>query len=230
MTSISFVGDEGAAVFPARSRGNSERLYRRALRHSRRVRLLRASLAAVIAVMLLLLVLDNYLPPIGGLRLPGEIGNLVIQGTKVTMQKPRLTGYTSDGRAYEFNAEAAAQDITKPDFVQLQLIRSKMEMSDKSTVNLWADTGAYDMKGDMLVLNDNIRLLSSTGYEAFLTRALIDVRKGNVVSDLPVRVKLLEGDLQAQRLEIAEKGDVVRFMDVTMTLQPSKQDTRIGQR
>lgn len=224
MSSISFAGEEHGVAFPARARANSERLYRRALRHSRQVRLLRACLLGAIGVLLVGLVVDNYLPSVGALRLPGEIGSVVIQGTKITMQKPRLTGYTSDGRPYEFAAEAAAQDVTKPDFVQLEHIRSKMAMADKSSVDLWADDGMYDMKGDMLTLNNNIRLVSSTGYEARLSRAVVDVRKGNVVSDTPVWVKLLNGSLDAKRLEITDKGDVLRFTDVSMTLQSGKHD------
>ena len=82
--------------------------------------------------------------------MPGEIGNLVIKGTKITMQQPRLTGYTSDARPYEFTADTAQQDITKPDFVELQQIHAKIAMADKSIVHLWADTGHYNMKTDML--------------------------------------------------------------------------------
>ncbi len=179
-------------------------------------------------MMLLAVVVDNYLP-IGGLRLPAEIGKLVIKGTKITMQQPRLTGFTSDSRPYEFTANAAQQDITKPDLVELQQIRAKIEMADKSIVHLWADTGLYNMKTDMLTLNDNIHLVSSTGYEARLRQAVVDMGKGNVVSDTPVWVKLLDGDLNAKRLEIVDKGDVLRFTDVTMILQSGKQAPKAGQ-
>jgi lipopolysaccharide export system protein LptC len=227
LSSISFAGAERRAAFAARSGGDSERIYRRALRHSRRVRVLRIGLIGVIALMLLGVVAENYLPA-GGLRLPTGIGTLVIDGTKITMQQPRLTGYTSDGRAYEFSANAAAQDITKPDLVQLQQIRAKMEMADKSTVNMWADSGNYDMKSDLLTLTDNIRLVSSTGYQARLRQAVVNVRDGSVVSDTPVWVKLLDGNLNAKHLEITDKGDVLRFTDVTMTLQSGKQDAAAG--
>jgi lipopolysaccharide export system protein LptC len=225
LTSISFAGDEGGVAVPARTSANSERLYRRALRHSRWVRLLRVCLLATAVIVVAGLVVDSYLPSVGALHLPGEIANVLIQGPKITMQKPRLTGYTSDGRAYQLSAEAATQDVTKPDFVQLARIRAKMEMADKSTVDLWADDGVYDMKGDMLTLNNNIHLVSSTGYEARLSEAVVDVRKGNVVSNSPVAVKLLDGTLDANRLEITDKGDVARFIgDVHMVLQSTKPD------
>jgi lipopolysaccharide export system protein LptC len=227
LTSISFAGAERRAAYPARPRSD-ERIYRRALRHSRQVRFLRIGLLAVIAAVLLGLVAENYLPSFGTIRIPGEVGKLVIRGTKITMQEPHLTGFTTDSRPYEFTANAAAQDITKPDLVELQQIHAKMAMADKSTVRLWADTGLYNMKTDMLQLNDNIRLVSSTGYEARLSQALIDTNKGTVVSDTPVWVKMLDGFLNAKHLEIVDKGAVLRFTDVTMVLQP-KQGTKAGQ-
>jgi lipopolysaccharide export system protein LptC len=207
------------------SRGDFERSYRAALRHSRYVRWLRLCVPAGIALVLLGVAAINYLPPIGGFRLPGELGKLVIHGTKITMQQPHLTGYTVDSRAYEFSADAAAQDITKPNLVELHQLHAKMEMQDKSTVEMSALSGVYDVKTEMLKLNDNIHLVSSTGYEGRLSEATIDVRKGDVVSDKPVWVKMLEGELNAKGLEIEDKGSMLRFTDVSMTLLPGKRES-----
>jgi lipopolysaccharide export system protein LptC len=209
----------------APSRGDLERSYRAALRHSRHVRWLRICVPAGIALVLLGVAAINYMPPIGGFRLPGELGKLVIHGTKITMQQPHLTGYTVDSRAYEFSADAAAQDITKPNLVELHQLHAKMEMQDNSTVEMSAMSGVYDVKTEMLKLNENIELVSSTGYEGRLSEATIDVRKGDVVSDKPVWVKMLDGVLNAKRLDIADKGSVIRFTDVSMTLQPGKRES-----
>ena len=211
---------ENAAGFSAKSRGEFDRVYRAALRHSRYVRLLRIGVPFGLAALLLTIAVINYMPPIGGFRLPGELGNLVIHGTKITMQSPHLSGFTVDSRAYEFSADAAAQDITKPNLVELHQLRAKMEMQDKNTVEMSADSGIYDIKTEMLTLNDNIELQSSSGYAGKLDEAVIDVKKGNVVSDKPVWVKMLDGFLNAQRLDIIENGSVVRFSGVAMTLEP----------
>jgi lipopolysaccharide export system protein LptC len=215
--------DSAAKGFSARPRGNFERAYRSALRHSRLVRWLRVGVPIGIVALLLTVVVINYMPPIGGFRLPGELGKLVIHGTTITMQAPRLTGFTADSRAYEFSAEAAAQDITKPNLVELNELHAKMEMQDKSWVEMSAAAGTYDVKAEMLVLNGNIHLTSTTGYEGRLSEATVDIRKGNVVSDKPVWVKMLHGFLNAKRLDIDDHGSVVRFSDVAMTLQPGKE-------
>jgi len=208
------------AVFSANARSDTQRTYRAARRHSRHVRWLRHVVIVGIVMVLLGVVAANYIPPLGGFRLPGDLGNLVIKGTKITMQQPRLTGYTADSRYYEFSANNAAQDITKPDFMEMQQLHAKMEMEDRSTVEMSASSGTYDVKTEMLTLKDNIDLVSSTGYAGRLSEAVIDVRKGNVVSDKPVWLKLLNGSLNAKRLEVIDKGTVIRFSGVSMTLQP----------
>jgi lipopolysaccharide export system protein LptC len=214
--------DNAAKGLPTKPRGSFDRNYRAALRHSGHVRLLRIGVPVGIAALLLAVVAMNYMPPIGGFRLPGELGNLVIHGTKITMEAPRLTGFTADSRAYEFSANAAAQDMTKPDLVELQKLHAKMEMADKSTVEMSAVSGIYNVKSEILTLNDNIDLSSSSGYSGHLNEAVIDVKKGTVTSDQPVQVSMLNGSLNAQRLDIAENGSVLRFSGVDMTLQPGK--------
>lgn len=224
------VGVASGAGLATCSRGDIGRTYRAARRHSRYVRLLRLGVPAGILAMLFMVVAANYMPPIGGLRLPGELGKLVIKGTKITMQQPRLTGFTNDSRAYEFTANAAAQDITKPDLVELHAPHAKIQMQDKSTVTMSAVSGVYNMKSEMLTLNDDIDLVSSIGYEGRLSEASIDVRKGSVVSEKPVTVKLLNGFLNAQRLEVVDNGAMVRFGGgVAMTILPDKSPTKAGE-
>ena len=182
---------------------------------------------AVIAAALIMVVAVNYLPTVGGIQLPGDLGKLVIKGTKVTMQQPRLSGFTVDSRPYEFTAQSAEQDITKPDVMELHRIEAKVEMEDKSEVTVTSNSGTYDMKAEMLTLNESVHLVSSTGYEVRLDDAVIDIHKGNVMSEKPVWVKLTNGVITAHRLEVLDGGDIIRFSDgVAMTINPDQELTK----
>jgi lipopolysaccharide export system protein LptC len=78
-------------------------------------------------------------------------------------------------------------------------------------MQLSAVTGIYDTKGETLKLDRDILLSSSTGYEGRLSEAQVDIRKGSVLSEHPVEVKMLQGTLNANRLEIVDSGELVRF-------------------
>jgi lipopolysaccharide export system protein LptC len=84
-------------------------------------------------------------------------------------------------------------------------------MEDKSTLTMDAHSGFFDSKQQLLDLRKDIFLQSSTGYEAKLTQAYIDINKGSVTSDEHVDVKLLNGTLSADKLRIINSGEVVRF-------------------
>jgi lipopolysaccharide export system protein LptC len=185
-----------------------------AARHSRLVRILRVAVPAAVALAMAAIVAVSVFNPfrmVLGPKLPVDIGNLVVSGTKITMETPHLAGFSTDQRPYEMWAKAATQDLTDPDHVELSQLRAKVAMEDKSTVTMDARTGYYDSKSQMLDLRKDIFLQSSTGYEAKLTQAYVDINKGSVTSDEHVDVKLLNGTLTADRLRIINSGEVVRF-------------------
>ena len=204
------------------SRGDSARAFRDARRHSRLVRIMRIAIPLGVVGSLIAISLVTYFNPLRMLaRLPINLNDLVVSGTKITMEKPRMSGFTKDERAYEFSAEAAAQDLTKPDIVELRNIHGKIQMEDKSMLEMSADVGTYNTKLETLRLERNILLSSSNGNKGRLSVAQVDVRKGNVISDEPVELEMLQGKLNANRLEIMDSGDVVRFnggVDMMMML------------
>lgn len=209
-----------ARAYWTMGRGDSERAFHAARRHSRLVRGLRIAVPAAVGVIAIAAFLLTYFNPLRVLaRLPVNIGDLVVSGTKITMERPHLSGFTRDSRGYELSADAAAQDLTRPDFVELRNIKAKVQMQDQSTLQMTAVTGLYNSKTETLQLDQNIDLSSSTGYAGHLSEALVDIRKGSVVSNKPVKLKLLQGTLDAGRLEIVDSGDLIRFDDVQMMLK-----------
>jgi lipopolysaccharide export system protein LptC len=199
---------------PAAYSTGLEARFAAAARHSRMVRLLRVAVPATVLLAMAGIVAISIFNPfrINGLtKLPVDISNLVVSGTKITMETPHLAGFSTDQRPYEVWAKAAIQDLANPDHVELRTLRAKVQMEDKSTVTMDARTGFFDSKQQMLDLRKDIFLQSSTGYEAKLSQAYIDINKGSVTSDEPVDVKLLNGTLTADKLRIINSGEIVRF-------------------
>ena len=144
-------------------------------------------------------------------KLPLDIGNLVVSGTKITMESPHLSGYTNDRRPYELWAKTATQDLTDPDHLDLKTLRAKLLMEDQSVLTLDALTGLYDSKEQLLDLHKDIFLQTTTGYEVRLTQAFVDMAKNTVTSDEHVDVKFTNGTVTSDRLRVTGGGEVVRF-------------------
>jgi len=203
-----------------------------AARHSRLVRVLRILVPAVVALAMAGVVAISIFNPFRALmkQLPLDIDNLVVSGSKITMESPHLSGFSPDQRPYELWAKTATQDLTDPDHVELKTLRAKILQEDRSTVTLDARTGLFDTKAQLLDLRKDIFLQSSTGYEARLSQAFLDIGKGTVTSDEPVDVKLLNGTLTADRLRITEKGELIRFEgNVKMNLVMDSPDPAVAE-
>lgn len=182
-------------------------------RHSRLVRILRIAVPGAVGLAMAFVIGISIFNPFKMLmpKLPLDMDNLVVSGTKITMESPHLSGYTPDQRPYEMWAKTAVQDVTDPDHVELNKLRTKLLMQDGSTLFLDALTGLFDNKQQTLDLHKNIFLKTTTGYEARLSQAFVDLVRNTVDSDEHVDVKLTNGTLSSDRLHITNGGEVVRF-------------------
>jgi len=216
----------GGPGYESAGRRDNDRLFRAALRHSRHVRILRHAIPVGIVLALLAIAAVAYFNPFRALaKLPIDPGKLVVSGTKITMEAPRLAGFTRDNRPYVLTAKAAAQDIAKPGVLELREIHATVQMKDATNLEMEAATGIYDTKSDQLRLADNIVITSTSGYKGLLQDAAVDVKKGKIISELPVVVEMLNGTVHANNLEVSDNGDTILFgggvvMDLIM--QPPK--------
>jgi lipopolysaccharide export system protein LptC len=222
--------ERAVAAFALPRQGDRARTFRRANRHSRHVRVLRVAIPGGLAVAVAASMLLTELDPLRMFaKLPIDFGSLVVSGTKITMQQPRIAGFTRDSRAYELTARAAAQDVTNLDIIEMQGIAGSTEMADKSHVSVSAAGGTFDSKTQMLTLRQDVVLKSSTGLSVYLSEAVVDVKSGNIVSEKPVEVRMPQGTVNANRLEVAGSGDTIRFEgDVNMTLRSGSRFMRLG--
>ena len=212
------------------NRADFDRAIRSAARHSGWVRALRVAVPAMMVLVVVAAALAAWFNPLRLITLPDVAGTLGISGTRITMQLPRLSGFTRDSRAYEMTAQTADQDLTRPDAVELKGIAARVQMQDRSTVEMSAVAGLYNTKADTVLLSNDVRLKSSSGYEAHLTEALVDMHSGHVTSQRPVEVKLLNGVLNANGVEVVDSGNLIRFdggvvMDMAL---PNGADRTLG--
>src|SRR5437879_2201961 len=154
---------DGADSFVGRGRERSDgaRRFQAARRHSRFVRVLRLSIPIGLVICLAMVAAASFFNPLRMLaKLPLDPGRMVVSGTKITMEAPRLGGFTRDGRPYQMTAAAAAQDLANPVVLDLKVVRARVQMLDKSTVDITAATGVYDTKSDQLILRTDILVVS----------------------------------------------------------------------
>ncbi|HEY4849131.1 MAG TPA: hypothetical protein VIH87_15430 [Methylocella sp.] len=202
--------DSAAARFdvtPALWRGG----FKAAHRHSARVRLFRRAAIAGSFLAITLIAAVALLNPLR--HMPGDIsvGRAALDGTKITLDFPKISGVQTDGRPFEIKARSGTQDITAPNIIELLGIDSKIGAANASTTWVSAARGIYDSLHDKMTLAGDIRIKSSTGYDIWLRTARIDFTTGGLVSEEPVRVILDGGTIAARQLDVSDHGHKVSF-------------------
>ena len=216
-------GQQRAPRITQFGRADGDRVFRAAVRHSRHVRILRVAIPAGIGLALVgslaFWVLQKPLSILA--KLPVQVGSLVVSGSKIMMQQPRVAGFTRDNRRYVMTAQAAGQDVTKPDLVELHGIHATMEMKEGDSFETVAKDGIYNSKTELLTLSHDIVVTTASGYKAWLQEAVVNIKAANILSEKPVVVKTATWTINANRMEIVDSGNFMKFdRGVTVELQP----------
>jgi lipopolysaccharide export system protein LptC len=184
--------------------------FRAAQQHSRLVRILRKAIPMGCFALLVFLLLRGVI----GLFFsgPAEVsGTFRIEGRKIVMEKPRLSGFKKDGSSYEMTAENAVQDLKQPNVVELERLKARMQAGAEGWANLAGDTGTYDSKAERLQVRGNVTVKTETGTDALLQDADIDFKTGTVVTENATRVKTAQGNVISDRMEVRDSGKHLIF-------------------
>lgn len=205
-------------VATGRSARSAARAYGQARRHSRWVRLFRLAIpvgaATAIGAVAAIAIFDPF-SRMGGVSL----GPVSLSGTKITMEKPRLSGYRKDNRGYEMTASAALQDVRKPTLIELKEMKGRMIMDEKgAAAHLEAVFGIFDSQKEHLELQHSVYIRTDNDQHAWLKSAKIDFKAGTVSSRDPVRVSMPGTQIEADALDITDNGKVVSFIGGVKTV------------
>ncbi len=210
-------------VTSARARDNGARLgmdytppvrtaaYKAASRHTAHVRLLKRVIVLGTVLCVSLIGLVAFFNPFR--HLPGSvsIGGVGVQGTRITMDSPKIAGVQQGGGPYEIKAKAGIQDITRPSVIELVGVDAKVGMADRTTTRIRSQNGVYDSKADTMVLKGEVRIANTSGYVFNLQSALMDFRGGVFTSHERLRIDLKGGEVSADDMAISNNGHVIAF-------------------
>ena len=207
-----------AKVTPAK-RYEPKSNYKAALRHSRRVRLLKfaipvtALMAAVVFVGTTML--SRVLPE------GASVDSAAIAAGKLVMNNPVMTGQIEEGRNYSVRAMRAVQDLAAKSVIRLEDIVAEFPFNGSEMAVLSAISGIYNRDEQFLSLDQPFTVTTEAGMTADLNSALIDIESGVLTSDQEVTIDTDKATLVAQSMVMEDRGAKITFdKGVRMTIKP----------
>ncbi|MCA1951824.1 MAG: LPS export ABC transporter periplasmic protein LptC, partial [Hyphomicrobiales bacterium] len=119
---------------------------------------------------------------------------------------PKLSGFKRDGRSYELVAATAVQDLKTPNVVDLNRLTARMQTGNDGWADLTGLRGLYDSKDERLAVEGGVGVKTETGVDARLADARIDFKSGTILTDNPVEVRMTQGQVNSDRLQVLDNG------------------------
>ncbi len=205
------------------------RAHRAAKQHSVRVKQLRRALPILTVLIGIGFFATMLLDSRMALTSQGSVDDLGVAGASITMENPKLTGFSKSSRPYEILATRAEQSLQEPNRVTLSELDAKIETGSSGMTRLTAPRGRFETQKQQLFLDENVTIRSDKGDMADLRNAEVDLEAGNIVTRLPVRIKIGQTQLSADTMQVLKNGDQIIFDGkVRMTMHP-RQDEPIAE-
>lgn len=185
--------------------------YRAAMRHTRFIQFLRFLIPAGSLLTIVGIIIIAVFDPFGRLPKGVSIGSIALNGSQITMELPKLTGFRKDLRPYEVTANAARQDIRNPQIIDLTDLKARIGMGDRGNALLTSTGGIYDSTKESLQLSGEVRVRTGDGIELNMKSAFVEFKTGSIVSQDPVEVRLRDGTIHANGIEIVDGGREIIF-------------------
>ncbi|HYE00095.1 MAG TPA: LPS export ABC transporter periplasmic protein LptC [Alphaproteobacteria bacterium] len=136
---------------------------------------------------------------------------VVAQAEGPTMTDPRFHGTDSRNRPFSVTAERAVQAVQAGSPVALEKPDAEVTLGDGTWVQVSARTGQFDQPNQMLRLDGDVTVFHDSGYQMQGEQLQVKLEEGRLWSDAPVRGQGPNGEIEAEGLQIVDRGRTVVF-------------------
>lgn len=184
---------------------------RRAKLHSLFVHHIRLAIILSCAVAIGFVGIIAFFDPFKRLPANVSVGHVGLQGSRVTMTSPKMSGKRPNGQPFEVTGVSGIQDILKPSVVELVGVIAKIGMDDSTISKITAQSGVYDSNKDKIWLKGKVRIINNGGYDIHMPSAIVDIKSSALISNEPVLVFLNGGRVAADHMIIGDNGHKISF-------------------
>lgn len=133
------------------------------------------------------------------------------QDGRITMDQPKLEGYTKANMRYSLTAARAIQSPSKSGLIELEKINATLPLGLRGTATIEASGGIYDNINGRLRLTDQLIITTSDGMVAKLLSADVNLASSQLTTSEPVDITRHGEHLTAGYMRLQEKDHVVFF-------------------
>ena len=196
--------------YRVRTAEEHERAFQRAARHSRIVAVLRKIFPVLAVLVFTAYFISSRLSvTVGGVT--ASVSGVEVRDGNLRMVRPTLKGVDKKKGAYVISADYADQDMKNPKLVKLHAIKAELTTEQKGWSRMEAVRGLFNSGSERLIMQDDIRVSTSSGLTGKLTFASLDTKNQIVRSHSPVVFDLPNGSVRAKAMTLDSVAKTLTF-------------------
>ena len=202
----------GSQRYLVRTAEERVRAFASAERHTRLVAILRKGLPVFAVLVLASYFISSRLGvsvSVGDLT--ASIAGIEIADGNLRMVNPKLKGADKKNGQYVIGADYADQDMKNPKLIKLHAIKAELTTDQKGWSRMQAVRGLFNSESERLIMQDDIRVSTSSGVTGRLTHASLEMRKQTLRSHQPVAFDLPSGTVRANALTLNSADKTLLF-------------------
>jgi lipopolysaccharide export system protein LptC len=196
--------------YRVRTAEEHHRAFLSAERHSRIVGILRKVFPALAVTVFAAYFISSRLNvTVGGVT--ASVSGVEVRDGNLRMVKPTLKGMDKKKGAYVISADYADQDMKNPKLVKLHAIKAELATEDKGWSRMEAIRGLFNSGTERLIMQDDIRVATSSGLTGKLTFASLDTKSQILRSHSPVVFDMPNGSVRAYAMTLDSVDKTLTF-------------------
>ena len=137
---------------------------------------------------------------VGGVT--ASVSGVEVKDGNLRMVNPTLKGVDKKNGAYVISADYADQDMKNPKLIRLHAIKAELTTDQKGWSRVQAVRGLFNSEAERLIMQDDIRVSTSSGVTGKLTNASLETKSQTLRSHQPVAFDLPNGTVRANALTL----------------------------
>ena len=166
------------------------RQYRRLLRRTRVVGVLRFAVPAAGLVLFLALIIQITISSFGGRY---GIGKIEVTPDRIRVETPEYAGTLSDGSTYRVWAEEAAAAIANTDLITMTNVRVMLERTDGVRREASAEDAVLDTVTQQVRIAHGTEISESSGISGHINDSIFDWASQTLTARGPVTINYSDG-------------------------------------
>jgi lipopolysaccharide export system protein LptC len=132
---------------------------------------------------------------------------------EITVTDSRFTGFDKRDQPFSISARNAVQDENDANKVRLQSVDAEVRHKSGQQIVIKSNTAVYDSNSKTIDLQGDVRISSTSGFDARMAKAVVDINRHRLRSEVPVKVVHPRGVIQANGMEIEDDGARILFFN-----------------